>query len=183
METAFVSSMISISITRTILGFALAAQTVAIPAKWIGTWTLDVQKSTFGEILVPGVPPGLTIVRQSLKLEQGAGKMKLSGDTVMSDGTDSFPGHDDMSLSLDGAASVVGPVSLSFKRIDGSSFDIVSKLNMKDRNLGEVSHFAFSSDGKTLTETKTQTERDAAGAVIKTSTFVLVFAKTLPRDR
>lgn len=161
-----------------VFSLALAAQTAAIPAKWVATWTLDVKKSTFGEIIFPGVPPGFAIVSQTLKLAQAAGKMKVSGDTVMSDGAESFSGHDDVSLSLDGAATVLGPVSLSFKRIDGSSFDIVSKLDVKDRNLGEVSHFVFSSDGKTLTETKTQTEKDAAGAVIKTSTFVLVFNKT-----
>jgi hypothetical protein len=51
--------------------------------------------------------------------------------------------------------------------------------------LGEVSHFAVSSDGQTLTETKTQTEREAvpedaeknSGAAIRTSISVLVFRK------
>jgi hypothetical protein len=112
-----------------------------------------------------------------LKLEQGAGKIKVSGETVMSDGHESYPGSDDMSLSLDGKETLAGPVSLAFRRVDGSSFDIVTKLSVEGRNLGEVSHFAFSSDGKKLTETKTQTERDAAGAAIKTSTFVLIFNK------
>jgi hypothetical protein len=48
-----------------------------------------------------------------------------------------------------------------------------------------VSRFSFSSDGRTLTETKTQTEREVVlegadqttGAVIRSSTSVLVFDK------
>ena len=54
---------------------------------------------------------------------------------------------------------------------------------MATSDMTKVSHFALSSDGRTLTETKTQTERElvpdsvdkTSGAVIKTSTFVLVF--------
>ena len=56
-------------------------------------------------------------------------------------------------------------------------------MSTRDINLGEVSHFAFSPDGNTLTETKTQTFRkvvpegvdQTTGAVLKTSTFVLAF--------
>jgi hypothetical protein len=48
-----------------------------------------------------------------------------------------------------------------------------------------VSRFVFSPDGKSLTETKTQTERamvaegadKSSGTVIKTSTSVLVFVR------
>jgi hypothetical protein len=32
--------------------------------------------------------------------------------------------------------------------------DITGRLKITNRNLGEVSHFSFSSDGSTLTETK-----------------------------
>jgi hypothetical protein len=89
-------------------------------------------------------------------------------------------------LSLDGRETVAGPASLSFRRIDDSTFDIISKLNTRNNNIGEVSHFAISSDGRTLTETKTQTQREVVpegadttkGAVIKTSTSVLLFSKT-----
>jgi hypothetical protein len=165
----------------------ILGQTVPPREKWIGSWSLNPKKSTFGTILFPGAPVGLTIVSQTLKIEQTAGKIRLSGDTVMSDSSKSYSGHDDSSLSLDGRETVFGPVALSFRRIDDSAFDIVSKLNYTNRNLGEVSHFAFSSDGRTLTETKTQTEREvvpegtdkATGAVIKRSTFVLVFSRTL----
>jgi hypothetical protein len=164
---------------------AMLGQTVAVPAKWIGTWALNVSKSTFGAILVPGVPANLAIVRQSLRLEKTAGAIRLSGDTVVSDNTGTHSGHDDNRLSLDGKETVVGPVSLSFRPIDDSTFEVISKLNIGNRDLGEVSRFSFSPDGSTLTETKTQTERElvsegadkTTGAVIKTSTFVLVFGR------
>ena len=99
----------------------------------------------------------------------------------MSDGPRS--NHEEGSLSLDGRETALGPGSLSFKRIDDAAFDIVSKVNTRDINFGKVSHFAFSPDGTTLTETKTQTLREVvpegvdktAGAVLKTSTFMLVF--------
>jgi hypothetical protein len=66
---------------------------------------------------------------------------------------------------------------------------IISALNIPDHNLSEVSRFVFSPDGRNLTETKTQTEREvvaegadkSSGAVIKTSKFVLVFAKAPSR--
>jgi hypothetical protein len=120
-----------------------------------------------------------------LSIKQTAQEIRLSGETVFSDSNGSHSAHDDNNLSLDGGETVIGPISLSFRRMDDSTFDIVSKININNRNLGEVSRFSFSSDGKTLTETKTQTEREVVpegvdkttGAVIKTSTSVLVFNK------
>ena len=87
--------------------------------------------------------------------------------------------HDDSRLSLDGRATAVAPITFSFRRVDDSAFEIVSKLNAGNHNLGEVRRFSFSADGRTLTETKTQTEREATtSAVIRTSASVLVFRKT-----
>ena len=168
----------------TLVASSVAGQTADVPANWIGTWTLNVQKSTFGTSLLPGAPAGFTIVSQTLRIEQSVRQeIRLSGDSVLSGSSKSY--HDDMSLSLDGRETVAGPVSLSFRRIDDSTFDIISKLNIGNRNLGEVSRFSFSSDGKMLTETKTQTEKEVApdgtdqtkSAVIRTSTFVLIFNK------
>ncbi len=120
-----------------------------------------------------------------MSIKQTAQEIRLSGETVFSDSNGSHSAHDDNSLSLDGRETVVGPISLSFRRIDDSTFVIVSKARINNRNFGEVSHFSFSSDGRTLTETKTQTEREVVpegvdkttGAVIRTSTSVLVFSK------
>lgn len=172
-----------ICVLAAVAGFVAISQ-AAPPEKWVGAWTLIPQKSTFGAILLlPDAPAGLTVVSQTMRIEQTTGEIRLSGDSVMSDSSRSY--HDDTSLSLDGRETVIGPGSLSFRRIDGSAFDIVSKVNTGGVNFGEVSHFAFSSDGRTLTETKTQTLREivpegadkTTGALIKTSTFVLVFSR------
>jgi hypothetical protein len=129
------------------------------PEKWVGVWTLNTEKSTFGPILLlPGAPAGLTIVSQTIRIEQTARDLKLSGDSVMSDTSRSD--HEENSLSLEGKETVIGPASFSFKRIDDATFDMVSKVNTGDINFGELSHFAFSPDGRTLTETKTQTLRE-----------------------
>jgi hypothetical protein len=165
--------------------FAVLSQTGPVPARWTGAWALNVQKSTLGEILIPGVPVDLKIIRQTVRIEQAATDIRISGDTVVSDGNGSHSNHEDNRLKFDGTATIIGPVSLSFRRIDDFAFDIISALDIPDHNVGEVSRFVFSPDGRSLTETKTQTEREvvaegtdkSSGAVIKTSKAVLVFAK------
>ncbi|MGB6946321.1 MAG: hypothetical protein WBE37_28250 [Bryobacteraceae bacterium] len=114
-----------------------------------------------------------------MRIEQIAREIRLSGDTVFSDGNGPHSGHDDNRLSLDGKETLAGPVSLSFRRIDDSTFDIISKVHIHDRNLTEVSRFLFSTEGRVLAETKTQTEvlDQAAGARTKASRSVLVFRK------
>jgi hypothetical protein len=168
-----VRNFIGVSILTAICALS---QSAAVPARWIGTWTLDVSRSTFAST-------GLTLVSQTLKIEQSGSEIRISGETVMADGRGTHTSRDDNKLSLDGKPTVVGPVSLSFRRIDDYTFEIVSQLDAKDRNVGEVSRFSFTVDGKTLTETKTQTERQVApkgadknsGAVLRASQFVLVF--------
>lgn len=167
------------------LCLAALGQTGLVPARWTGAWALNVEKSTFGAILVPGAPAGLRVVRQTLRIEQTATDIRLSSETAVSDGGVVQTLHDDNRLKFDGKATVIGPVSISFHRIDDAAFEITSTLDIPEHNLGEVSRFAFSSDGRTLTETKTQTEREvvpggtdkSAGAVIQTSKSVLVFTK------
>lgn len=172
----------AISALTVICSSAVLGQTAALE-KWVGTWALNILKSTFVTALLPGAPVGFKFGSQTISIRQSAVEIRLSAETVFSDTNGSHSNHDDNSLSLDGRETVVGPISLSFKRIDDSAFEIVSKATISGRNFGEVSRFSFSSDGKTLTETKTQTEREAvpegvdktAGAVIRTSTSVLVF--------
>jgi hypothetical protein len=167
-----------------IISVTVIGQKADIP-KWAGTWELDVQESSFGKILFPGAPVDFTLLSQRAKLEQATDKLKMSADIVYSDAKGPHKVHEESSLSLDGRETVIGPGSLSFRRIDDSTFDIISRLNTKNTNLGEVSHFAVSSDGQTLTETKQQTEREAvpegaeknSGAVIRTSISVLAFRK------
>jgi hypothetical protein len=169
-----------------IISVAVPGQKADIP-KWAGTWELDVKESSFGKILFPGAPVDFTLLSQRAKLEQATDKLKMSADIVYSDADGPHKVHEESSLRLDGQKTIIGPGSLSFGRIDDSTFDIISRLNTKNTNVGEVSHFAVSSAGQTLTETKTQTEREAvpkdaeknSGAVIRTSISVLVFRKLL----
>lgn len=46
----------------------LACALAAVPTAWTGTWVLNVPKSTFGPILLPGAPEGFKVVSQTLKI-------------------------------------------------------------------------------------------------------------------
>lgn len=165
------------------ISFAALGQLGSVPTKWIGTWKLNVRQSTFGAMLVPGAPATLKIVGQTLRIQHAGNEIRLSGDTDLSDGGGSRTSHDDTRLSLDGTPTNFGPVSLSFRRIDNSAFEIISTINVANANVSEVSRYVFSSDGSKLTATKIQTERapvpigtdKSKGAVIRTSKFILVY--------
>ena len=170
--------------------FAALGQLGTVPTKWTGTWELNVRESTFGAILVPGAPSNLKIVAQSLKIQQTGKEIILLGDSVVSGSSGQRTSHDDFRLSLDGTPTNVGPVSLSFRRIDNSAFEIISTVNLPNTNVGEVSRYVFSSDGSKLTATKIQTERAPApistdkskGAVIRQSKFILLYDKLSEHD-
>jgi len=117
-----------------------------------------------------------------LRIAATAGHLKISADTV----TSKFgPSHDGYDLNLSGGETVIpeGP-TISFQRIDDSSFDIIVSVNNKKfgNHVGE-NRFEFSADGKMLTETKTHTEREVVpegtdqtkSTMIRISTSVLVF--------
>jgi len=151
----------------------------AVSSSWLGTWMLDVSQSTIGRPLM--LPSGLTIIGQTLALDQTAEQLHLSGETDYSDASGLHSARETNHLNLDGTPTVVGPASLVFKRIDDSMFEILSELTLRNRQLSETSRFVIAANGRTLTETKTQTERSAgsnseAGAT-RTSTSVLVFHK------
>jgi hypothetical protein len=168
---------LSIAIFALSGGSALFSQT-APPAKISGQWKLNVEKSTFGAPLL-ATQAGLKITGQTVKIEQNPREVRLSGDTLYSDNRGDHSAHDNTTLSLDGKPTVLGPISLFFRGIDDSAFEIVSQLTVPGRNVEEVSHFSVSGDGKTLTETKTQTEKSLPGnnSANKTSTSVLVFTR------
>ena len=152
-------------------------------ANWVGTWVLDADRSTFGAILFPGAPADISIVSQTLTITQTETQMVLSGDTVVSGTGRSY--HDATTLRLDGAPTTVGPASLALRQVDRAAFEVVTQLTTTTHNVGEISRFAVSSDGMSLTETKTQTARaqvlegadPTTAAVLKTSTSVLLFVK------
>jgi hypothetical protein len=148
--------------------------------KWVGTWILDTKKSTFQPGLMPGIP-NFSIVSQTLKIEQTTSDIRLSGETVTS--LSATPSHEQSRLNLDGSKTMVGPISLAFKRIDDSTFEITSAAKIRDSAFTEVSRYVVSSDGKVLTGTKTQSEGDRIpeqtvgnqGASVRTSRSVLVY--------
>jgi hypothetical protein len=127
---------------------------------------LDASQSTSGQLL----PPGVALTSQTLALEQTATEIRITGTSVLSN--DPTPVPNESSLSLDGKPTVVGPISLSFKRINDRTFEIFSESS----NTVEASLFVVSPDGQALTETKTRIEREA-GVVKNTSTAVLLFAR------
>jgi hypothetical protein len=106
-----------------------------------------------------------------MKIKPADGSITLSGDYVVTTGGENVANRESNTISLD-RESEVGPVALVFRRVDDLSFDIISRLTSNSA-FGELSHFAFSADGKELTETKTQ--KLESGGVVRTSRSILVF--------
>jgi hypothetical protein len=152
----------------------LAAQTPIRPSNWVGTWTLDARKSSFGKILVPGVPDDFAILGENVRITLTSQEIGFEADIITSPNNQTS--HEDQRLSLDGREAAPAPgITLSFRRIDDSTFDVVGNVKTGNTRIGEVSRFTFSPDGLTLTETKTQTETEPQS---RTSVSVLIFNKT-----
>jgi hypothetical protein len=134
--------------------------------------------------LGPVAPESLTIKGQTFEITAANNGVKVIGDTVTAE---LGALHEVFDLNLNTGEIAAPPVpglSIKFKRIDDMAFDIVLSVNSTDfGNHVGVNHFVFSADGKTLTETKTHTQREltppgedqSEGAVIKTATSILVF--------
>jgi hypothetical protein len=147
--------------------FVLTGQPPITPSKWVGTWTLDVRRSSFGKALAPCVP-------ETSEIRLTSQEIGFELDLSMSPGN--RISHLDQRLRLDGSEAVLATGAILFvRRINDSSFDVIGKVTTGNTRIGEVSHFAFSPDGLTLTETKTQTEMEPDG---RTSVSVLIFNKT-----
>src|SRR5262249_5356605 len=117
-----------------------------------------------------GTPPGFKITGQNLRIEQTSQEIKLSGETFYSDNQGAHSSQENTALSLDGKPTVIGPISLSFRGVDESTFEILSQWKTPGRDLEELSRFSVSADGRTLTETKTQKDKNSAS--------ILVFRRT-----
>jgi hypothetical protein len=150
-------------------------QAQSTPARWIGTWALRPDRSTFDA--------GVTLASQTLRITQTDSELAVAGDTVLAGGTRST--HDESRLPLGGQEIAVGPMRLSFRAGDASAFEVLSRVSTTVLNVTEVSRFVVSPDGATLTETKTRTDREAVppgadqatAAVTRTSTVVLAFSR------
>jgi hypothetical protein len=134
---------------------------------WTGTWRLNVTRSTIGAPLAG--PSGFIVVSQTVTIEETARELRLTGETVYSDDQGQHTARDDNQLSLDGTPTHVGPVSLRLRRLDGTrSFEIISEVTLSGGHLDEVSQFAVSRDGQTLTETKRSRTRTGTQSVTTT---------------
>jgi hypothetical protein len=148
------------------------------PTDWLGTWKLDLERSKQDFV---ALGPGVTVVSQTIKFELVDRKMKMTGNTNLSDGRTS--NEEALLLSLDGSGTTVSSGRISFRRMSDTSFDITVQINTNGMNATGLNHFVISLDGKILTETKTQILREPVsegveptkGKVLKSSTSVLVF--------
>jgi hypothetical protein len=154
-----------------------SAQNDTVPNTWLGVWKLNAAKSSFDERAL------VKITDQTLTLSATQKELTIKGDTTLPDGRRLA---ETSKVQLDGRETVVAPnVIASFKRIDDRSFELTITARTPAGNGIGVNRFVFSPDGKTLTETKTQTLKAAVpegsdpekAAVIRTSKFVLVFEK------
>ena len=123
------------------------------PDPWIGTWKVNLAKSTYD----PGPKP---TVAGTVKIEPSGGDLKTTIDGRNPQGQ---PTHTETVGTFDGKDNPVkgAPApntTTAYKRIDGRTFEAMGKVDGKPTVTTRV---AISADGKTLTAT--QTGKDAQG--------------------
>ena len=124
------------------------------PDPWVGTWKINLAKSTYS----PGPKP---TVAATVKMEPSAGGLKTTIDGVNPQGqpthTETVGAFDDgKDNPVKGAQAPKTTTAL--KRIDGRTFEAMGKVDGKPTVTTRV---AISADGKTLTAT--QTGKNAQG--------------------
>jgi hypothetical protein len=122
------------------------AQTQA-PDPWIGTWKVNLDKSTFSPDPKPTVPG-------TVKIERSGGGMKTTIDATDPQGK---PTHTETVWMFDGKDNPVkgAPApntTAAYKRIDDRTFEVMGKVDGKATVTTRV---AISADGKTMTATQT----------------------------
>ena len=128
--------------------------TASAADNWVGTWKLNVAKSTYS--------PGPAPQGNTAKLEAWDGGLKATADGVAADGK---PTHTEFAAKFDGkdypfAGSPNGD-TISLKRIDDYTYEAVLKKQGKPT---VTSRNIISKDGKTRTQIQTGT--DAEGRVV-----------------
>jgi hypothetical protein len=142
-----------------VVGFAalLVVSSTALaqlPDPWIGTWKVNLAKSTYS----PGPKP---TVAATVKMEPSAGGLKTTIDGANPQGQ---PTHTETVGAFDDGKDnpVVGALApnstTTYKRIDGRTFEALGKVDGKPTTTTRV---VISADGKTLTAT--QTGKNAQG--------------------
>ena len=123
------------------------------PDPWIGTWKVNLAKSTYK----PGPKP---TVAGTITVEPSAGALKTTIDGTNAQGQ---PTHTETVGAFDGKDNPVKGAALpntttAYKRIDGRTFEAMGKVDGKPTVTTRV---VISADGKTLTAT--QTGKNAQG--------------------
>jgi hypothetical protein len=140
-----------------VVPLTVAAQS---PEPLLGTWKVNVAKSNYS----PGPPPTF---RSSVSIWEslGSGQFKNVNDSVDAKGQPF--GHTEIIFRFDGAdypyKGTAEPSTRAYKRIDGRTYEFVSKVNGK---VTTITRAVIATDGKTRTLTTTGT--DAQGQSVKT---------------
>ena len=128
--------------------------TASAADNWVGTWKLDVAKSTYS----PGPAPQSNAAR----LEAWEGGIKATTDGV---GADGKPTHTEFAAKFDGKdypyTGNPNIDTISLKRIDDDTYEAVLK---KQGKVTLTSKNVISKDGKTRTQMQTGT--DAQGRAV-----------------
>jgi hypothetical protein len=148
--------------------------------RWTGGWTLVLTSTDRAALVAFGPVP----VSQQLRLRRTETSLEIDGETTLEGGAAAR--RETQSLRLDGTPTVVGPISIGVARSDLSSIEIVTEATVGQTSIRQVSQFAVSADGGTLTETKTRTERSLAspaddpalGVSLRTYSVSLVFQRS-----
>jgi hypothetical protein len=129
------------------------------PPAWLGTWTLNVEKSVYN----PGPPP---YKRGSFTVTPYGDQVRITYDLVRPRGgvthlewTGSFDGRD---YPVHGVEALV---TNAYRRVDDRAFDVVVKL---DGLVTATSRVTLSSDGRTMTTVTAGT--NAQGQEVTTRT-------------
>ena len=127
------------------------------PDPWIGTWKVNLAKSTYS----PGPKP---TVAATVTMEPSAGGLKIAIDAANPQGQ---PTHTEMVGAFDDGKDnpVVGAMTpnstTSYKRVDGRTFEALGKVDGKPTTTTRI---VISADGKTMTAT--QTGKNAQGDTV-----------------
>jgi hypothetical protein len=116
---------------------------------WIGTWRINLDKSTYNPGPKPTVPGTVTMASTAAGLSTTISATAPDGKPFQQVMVGTFDGKDN---PVKGAPTPNTTTAL--KRIDGRTFEAMSKINGKPSVTTRIS---VSADGKTITATQTGT--------------------------
>lgn len=146
-------AVVVVVLTAVLAGGSIARTQSSAP--WIGTWKINLEKSTYS----PGPKPSVALI---LKIEPSAGGINITADGTNPQGQ---PTHVEIVGTFDGKDNPVKGLATNLtnavKRIDDRTLEVVGKINDKPEVTSKVT---VSADGKAMTIT--QTGQNAKGQTI-----------------